>query len=72
MLHKDLMHMRCEARRGAVALVCGRPELDNGREYTCESEAVARMRESDGGGSESNGRKKKGEWGQPRPGPPYL
>jgi hypothetical protein len=50
----------------------GRPELEVGRARVRGSEAVARLRESNGGGSESDGRKKKGEWGQPRPGPPYL
>jgi hypothetical protein len=37
-----------------------------------EREAVARLRESYCGVSESDGRKKKGEWGQPRPRSPYL
>jgi hypothetical protein len=36
------------------------------------SKAATRLRESYDGGSESDGRKKKGEWGQPRPGPLYL
>jgi hypothetical protein len=69
---KILMHMHGGARRGAVALAHGRPELENGWECARESEAVARLKESDGGGSEGDERKKKGEWGQPRPGLPYL
>jgi hypothetical protein len=36
------------------------------------SEAIARSQESDGSGSESDERKTKGEWCQPRLGPPYL
>jgi hypothetical protein len=43
----------------------GRLELEVGWEHTRGSEAVARLRESYGGGSESDGRKKKGERGQP-------
>jgi hypothetical protein len=35
-------------------------------------EVVARLQGSYGGGSENDGRKKKGEWGQPRPEPLYL
>jgi hypothetical protein len=46
---------------------CARGE-QGGRKIT----AKLRRRESDGSGSESDARKKKGEWGQPRPGPPYL
>jgi hypothetical protein len=41
--------------------VPGRPELEVGWEHARESEAVARSRESYGGGSESDGRKKKGD-----------
>jgi hypothetical protein len=36
------------------------------------SEAVTRLRESYGDGSESDGRTKKGEWSQPRPELAYL
>jgi hypothetical protein len=35
-------------------------------------EAVARLQGIYDGGSESDRRKKKGEWGQPRPDPLYL
>jgi hypothetical protein len=35
-------------------------------------EVAARLRGSYDGKSESNGRKKKGEWGQPRPESVYL
>jgi hypothetical protein len=44
---------------------CGRLELESGWEHTHRSKAVARSQESYDGGSESDGRKKKGEWGQP-------
>jgi hypothetical protein len=43
----------------------GWPELEIGREHARGSEAVARSQEDYGGGRESDGRKKKGEWGQP-------
>jgi hypothetical protein len=59
------MRMCGEAQCGAMALARGRPELESGWECARESEAVARLWESDGGGSESDGRKKKGYWGQP-------
>jgi hypothetical protein len=72
MPHKVLMCMHGGARRGAVVLAHGRPELEVGWEDTCGSEAVARLYESEGGGTERDGRKKKGEWGQPQPGLPYL
>jgi hypothetical protein len=55
-----------------VVQVRGRPELEVRWERAHGREAVARLQESYGGGSESDGRKKKGEWGQPRPRPPYL
>jgi hypothetical protein len=71
-VQRVLTHMRRGARRGAMVQVRGWPELEVQWEHTCGSEAVARSRESYGGGSESYGRKEKGEWGQPRPGPPYL
>jgi hypothetical protein len=50
----------------------GRPELEIGWEHARRSKVVAILRESYGGRSESDQRKKKGEWGQPRPRPPYL
>jgi hypothetical protein len=52
--------------------VRGRLELEIGWEHTRGSKAVARLWESYGGGSQSDGRKKKAEWGQHRPRPPYL
>jgi hypothetical protein len=55
-----------------VVLARDRPELEVGWERAHGSETVTRSQESDGSGSESGGRKKKGEWGQPRPGLPYL
>jgi hypothetical protein len=61
MEHKVLMHMSGGARRGAVVLAHGRLELEIGWEHARGGEAVARLRESYGGGSESNGRKKKGK-----------
>jgi hypothetical protein len=39
---------------------------------TCGNETVVTSQDSDGSGSDSGGRKMKGEWGQPHPGPPYL
>jgi hypothetical protein len=50
----------------------GRPELEIGWGCAHGSEVVATLRESYDGGSESDGRKKKDEWGQPRPGSLYL
>jgi hypothetical protein len=38
----------------------------------CKVATKLRRRVSDGSGSESDAREKKGEWGQPRPGLPYL
>jgi hypothetical protein len=66
----DVHVRRREAQSGgASAWTAGAGER---MEVKCESEAVARLWESDGGGSVSDGRKKKGEWGQPQPGPPNL
>jgi hypothetical protein len=67
-----LMRKRRRAQCGAVVQARGRPELEVGWERTRGIKAVARSRESYDGGSESDGRKKKGEWVQPRPKPPYL
>jgi hypothetical protein len=66
------MRMHGGAQRRAVALERGRPELENGWKCVREIEVVARLRERDDDGSEGDGSKKKGEWGQPRLGPPYL
>jgi hypothetical protein len=43
MPHKVLMRMRGEAWRGAVALECGRSELEVGWEHARGSKAVARL-----------------------------
>jgi hypothetical protein len=72
MMHKVLMRMRGGARCGAVVLARGQSELETGWERARGSETVARLYESDDGGSKSDGRKKKGEWGQPRSGQLYL
>jgi hypothetical protein len=61
MEHKVLTRMRKGERCGAVVLARGRPELEIGWEHTWGSEEVARLWESYDGGSESDGRKKKGE-----------
>jgi hypothetical protein len=50
----------------------GRLELEVGWEHARRNEAVAKLLESYGSGSESDGRKKKGQWSQPQPGPLYL
>jgi hypothetical protein len=60
-VHKVLMRMHGGARRGVVVLTRGRLELEIGWGCARRSEAVARLWESYGGGSESNRRKKKGE-----------
>jgi hypothetical protein len=52
--------MRKRARHGAVVQARGWPELEVGWKHARESKAVARSRESYGGGSETDGRKKKG------------
>jgi hypothetical protein len=72
MVQRILTRMRRKAHHGAAVEACGWPELGNGWEHARESKAVASSLESYDGGSESDGRKRKGEWGQPRPGPPYL
>jgi hypothetical protein len=72
MEHKVLMRMGGGARRRAVVLARGRPEVEIGWKRTHEVKAVARLRESYGGGSESDGKKKKCEWGQHRPRTLYL
>jgi hypothetical protein len=66
MEHKVLMRMRRGERRGAVVLACVQPELEIGWARMQGSKVIARLWESYGGGSESDGRKKKGEWGQQR------
>jgi hypothetical protein len=65
-------HIRCAARRGALAQARGRLELGFGREHMRKRSVVARTREGSGGRRESDWRKEKGEWGQPRLEPPYL
>jgi hypothetical protein len=72
MVHRVLIRMRKGARHGAVVQAHGRPELGIGWEHAHGSKAIVGSQEGYGGGSESDGRKKKGEWGQPRRGPPYL
>jgi hypothetical protein len=69
--HKVLMRMRGGARRGVMVLTSGRSEVEIGWECARGSAVVARLRESYDGGSESDGRRKKAEWGQPRPRPLY-
>jgi hypothetical protein len=66
------MRMRRGAQRRVVVQACGRPELGFGGKRAHGSKVVAGSREGCGSGSESDGRKKKGEWGQPCLGPPYL
>jgi hypothetical protein len=63
-------HVRwCAARSGgANAWVAGAI----GWMDACAREVAAKLRGSYGGNSESDRRKKKGEWGQPRPEPVYL
>jgi hypothetical protein len=72
MVQRVLMRMHRGTRRGAAMQARGRTELGFGWKRAHVSKAVAGSREGCGGGSESDGRKKKGEWGQPRLGPPYL
>jgi hypothetical protein len=72
MVQGVLTRMHRGAQRGVVEQARGRPELEIGWEHVRGSKAVARSRESYYGGSESDGRKKTGEWGQPRLGLPYL
>jgi hypothetical protein len=72
MVQRVLTRMRRGARCGAVEQARGRSELEVGWEHARGSNAVARSRETYIGGSESDGRKKKGEWGQPRLTLPYL
>jgi hypothetical protein len=61
MVPKALMRMRGGAQRGVVVLTRGRLELEIGWGCTRGSEAVARLRENYGGGSESDEKKKKGK-----------
>jgi hypothetical protein len=64
--------MRRGARCGAVVQAHARPELGFGWKRAHGSKAVVGSRGGCDGGSESDGRKKKGEWGQPHLGPLYL
>jgi hypothetical protein len=72
MVQRVLTRMRRGARRGEVVQACGWPELGFGWKHAHGSKAVAGSWEGCGVGSESDRRKKKGEWGQPRLEPPYL
>jgi hypothetical protein len=72
MVQRVLRRMRCAARCGAVVQARKWPELGFGGECVHGSKVVARSRKIGGGGSESDGRKKKEEWGQPLLEPPYL
>jgi hypothetical protein len=77
MLHRVLTRIRKRSAQEAATLARGWLKLEagwvrtreqGGRKITTE----LRWWESDESGSESDTRKKKGGWGQPRPGPPYL
>jgi hypothetical protein len=71
MLHRVLTRMRKRSAArsgGASTLMAGL----GGGTRTCWRARLLRLQESNGSGSDSDARKKKGEWGQPRPGPPYL
>jgi hypothetical protein len=72
MVQRVLKRMRRGARHGAVVQARGRSELGFGWKRAHGSKTVAGSREGCGGGSESDGRKRKGEWVQPRLEPPYL
>jgi hypothetical protein len=72
MVQRVLTCMRRKAQRGVAVEAHGWLELETGWEHARGSEVVVRSQEGNGSGSESDRRKKKGEWAQPRLGLPYL